>query len=307
MALVSIIIPTYNRAHLIGETLDSIIAQTYTNWECIVVDDGSTDGTIDVLNHYTKIDDRFKYYHRPLSRLRGGNAARNYGLEMSKGEFVNWFDSDDIMLPKKIEVQVKLLASSIHEFTVCQTLVFEGVKENILGLRKKNIYSNNFFDDFITNKIKWLTQAPLFKRQFLDFYGFKFDENLKKSQERDFFVKVLAKVEGYSYDNTPYVLFRSNLESISRGKSTKNKELSSFNVDLRILNNYNDLLDNNTILYLKKSLLSKLKESNFRSIKPRLTLELLKLNFSSKEKFKIVLYLIYNLLTTKGYFIIKNI
>lgn len=60
--LISIIIPTYNRSHLIRETLDSILAQTHKNWECIVVDDGSTDETEDVLNEYVKKDNRFQYH-----------------------------------------------------------------------------------------------------------------------------------------------------------------------------------------------------------------------------------------------------
>jgi len=105
--LVSIIIPTFNRAHLIGETLDSIMAQTYTNWECIIVDDGSTDGTDKVMAEYIAKDPRFQYHHRPKDRLPGGNAARNYGFEVSKGEYVNWFDSDDIMLPSKLKVKIK--------------------------------------------------------------------------------------------------------------------------------------------------------------------------------------------------------
>ena len=64
-ALISIIIPTFNRAHLIGETLDSVLAQTYPNWECIIVDDGSTDTTDEVVGEYVKKDSRFLYHHRP--------------------------------------------------------------------------------------------------------------------------------------------------------------------------------------------------------------------------------------------------
>lgn len=66
--LVSIIIPTHNREHLIGETLDSILAQTYTSWECIIVDDGSTDDKRKVTDEYIKKDNRFQYHHRSLER-----------------------------------------------------------------------------------------------------------------------------------------------------------------------------------------------------------------------------------------------
>ncbi|WP_417872512.1 glycosyltransferase family 2 protein, partial [Xanthomarina gelatinilytica] len=90
--LVSIIIPTFNRAHLLGETLDSVLTQTYANWECLVVDDGSTDATEALVQTYIQKDSRFQYQKRPDRHLPGGNGARNYGFELSKGEFIQWFD-----------------------------------------------------------------------------------------------------------------------------------------------------------------------------------------------------------------------
>ena len=90
--LVSIIIPVYNRAHLIGETLDSVLKQTYVNWECIIIDDVSTDRTCKVVMEYCNRDTRFKLFHRPKDKPRGGNAARNYGFEKSSGIYINWFE-----------------------------------------------------------------------------------------------------------------------------------------------------------------------------------------------------------------------
>ena len=101
--LVSIIIPTYNRANFLRETLNSILTQTYKNWECIVVDDRSTDNTNQIVSNYIEQDERFKFYVRPCNRLRGGNAARNYGFEKSQGDYIQWFDSDDIMFPDYLQ------------------------------------------------------------------------------------------------------------------------------------------------------------------------------------------------------------
>jgi len=123
--LVSIIIPTYNRAHLIGETLDSVLAQTYTNWECIVVDDGSADGTDKLLATYCEKDARFQYHNRPSNRLKGANACRNIGFELSKGEYVNWLDSDDIWSRNKIEEQIKILIVSDSDIVTCKWGRFE--------------------------------------------------------------------------------------------------------------------------------------------------------------------------------------
>src|SRR5690606_2722846 len=220
--LVSIIVPTYNRTHLIGETLDSIIAQTYTNWECLVVDDGSTDNTDEVLQGYIQKDPRFKYFHRPDIHKPGGNGARNYGFLQSKGEYVNWFDSDDLMHCEKLEKQVKALHGSIYNFAVCQTLVFEGQKDNILGLRHEKIFSKNPLEDFMMHKIKFLTQAPFFRKSFIEKYDLSFDEELKASQEWEFFCRILFYSPRYKVDETPLVLLRKHSDRISSGKARSN-------------------------------------------------------------------------------------
>jgi glycosyltransferase involved in cell wall biosynthesis len=267
-SLISIIIPTYNRAHLISETLDSISAQTYTNWECIIVDDGSTDNTKEIINNYIQEDNRFQYHQRPCKKQKGANACRNYGFEMSKGEYINWFDSDDLMLPNKLESQVKKLSISTLDFIICQTLVFENEKENILGLRKEKIYSEDFFNDFITNEIKWLTQAPLIKRGFIVNNKLMFDENLMQSQEKDFFIKMLNIVDDYLYDYEPLVLFRNHNNSISNNKDTIEKLTSNFQVNYRILRVYKDKISKQTkyktIKGLKQILLKIMKLKNKR-------------------------------------------
>lgn len=101
--LVSVIIPTYNRAALLCEAVDSVLRQTYRNIEVVVVDDGSTDDTTAAMEKY---GDRIRYSRRPNA---GVNAARNLGLKQSRGEFIAFLDSDDLWAPYKLELQVKLL------------------------------------------------------------------------------------------------------------------------------------------------------------------------------------------------------
>lgn len=97
---VSIIIPTYNRASLVREAALSVLAQTFEDFELIIVDDGSTDGTADAL---AGLDDRLRYVPQANA---GRSAARNRGLELAAGEFVAFLDSDDLFLPTKLERQV---------------------------------------------------------------------------------------------------------------------------------------------------------------------------------------------------------
>jgi glycosyltransferase involved in cell wall biosynthesis len=103
--LVSVIIPTYNRASYVTEAIDSVLVQTYADYEIIVVDDGSTDNTQDVLRPYL---DRIVYIYQPNA---GVSAARNTGILAAKGEWIAFLDSDDIWLPQKLETHV----SAVHD------------------------------------------------------------------------------------------------------------------------------------------------------------------------------------------------
>ncbi len=106
--LVSVIIPTFNRAHLIRETIDSVLKQTYQNFEIIIVDDGSTDNTAEVVKSYS--DPRISYFYQPNSGLPA--KARNVGLTRASGEFIAFLDSDDIWFPRKIERQLTEFAKN---------------------------------------------------------------------------------------------------------------------------------------------------------------------------------------------------
>ncbi|MBZ9652109.1 glycosyltransferase family 2 protein [Psychroflexus montanilacus] len=188
--LVSVIIPTYNRAHLIGETLDSVLAQTYLNWECIIVDDGSSDNTDEVVSDYVSKDSRFKYFHRPDEHLPGGNGARNYGFKMSQGEYVNWFDSDDLMVAEKLEVKVKAMLENDVDFVVSQTKYFNA-PGNINDYKYDFKEDEVSFESFTSTYISWYTPDFFVSRNLVS--NINFNEQLKSGQEFNYISKVLLK------------------------------------------------------------------------------------------------------------------
>jgi glycosyltransferase involved in cell wall biosynthesis len=102
--VVSVVIPTYNRAHIIGRAISSALAQTFQEWELLVVDDGSTDSTEEMVR---RVQDLRVRYLRHDTR-RGASAARNTGIRAARGEYVAFLDSDDEWLPKKLETQVEV-------------------------------------------------------------------------------------------------------------------------------------------------------------------------------------------------------
>lgn len=102
-ALVSIIITFYNQENYVNHTLQSVLDQTYQDWECIIVDDGSSDKSASLIKDFIKTDSRFKYIYQ---ENQGVSAARNAGFKLASGNYINFLDGDDTIMPKKIEKQV---------------------------------------------------------------------------------------------------------------------------------------------------------------------------------------------------------
>ena len=215
--LVSIIIPTFNRAHLIGETLDSVLAQTYTNWECIIVDDGSTDTTDEVVDGYVARDVRFQYHHRPSDRPKGANACRNYGFEVSKGEYVNWFDDDDVMLEEFLMIKSQNFNKEV-EIVICSGYYTD---ENLKNLKCIELNENlNLFRDYVIWNQQILTPSVLFKTEFLVNKNL-FDISIERGQEAEFFSRLFFNISkgAYRVINIPLFLYRQHTNT----KSFSNK------------------------------------------------------------------------------------
>src|SRR5919112_3168501 len=104
VALVSVIIPSYNHAHYLGEAIESVLSQSYRNFEIIVVDDGSTDNTSEVASHYEEV-------RLVRQENRGLAGARNSGLAEAEGEYLVFLDADDRLLPRALEVNLTELAA----------------------------------------------------------------------------------------------------------------------------------------------------------------------------------------------------
>lgn len=255
--LISIIIPTYNRAHLISQTLDSVLLQTHQNWECIIVDDGSDDNTAAILSEYCKKDSRIQYFNRPENYKAGGSGARNYGLKMSKGHFINWLDSDDLLDFEKLEIDLKSLLKTNKDFTISQSKYFHIEKDDFNLVWNERLYSKDPINDFIIFEIGWAACAPLWRRKSLKKYGIKFDENLSNGQ--DFMYHILAlenKLEPIIINKTLTYL-RQHANKI---ESKVIKASSKAIVNLYLLKKSKSLgLNANTLKFLDKQSLKILK------------------------------------------------
>lgn len=129
--LVSIITPTYNCAKFIGETIDSVLSQTYTNWEMIIVDDCSTDNTEEIVKYYSKDDNRIKYYK--LENNSGAAVSRTKAMELANGQYMAFLDSDDLWCSNKLEIQIKFMKDNEYAFTCTK---YEQIDEESNRLNK---------------------------------------------------------------------------------------------------------------------------------------------------------------------------
>ncbi|SFN33129.1 glycosyltransferase family 2 protein [Salegentibacter flavus] len=195
--LVSIIIPTYNRGHFLVETLNSIQDQTYQNWECIIIDDHSEDNTQDLLMDIEEQDPRFRFFRRPNNLVKGANSCRNYGFSLSKGYYINWFDSDDIMVPEHLELLVGRLEEENLDFVVGDSANFINLEKSFSG---KPYQFNRCEDeiinatDFAQQRIGWITDDFLGRRNSLN--NINFNTNIQTDgDEYNFFTRYL--LEGY--------------------------------------------------------------------------------------------------------------
>lgn len=312
--LVSIIIPTYNRASMIVNTLNSIQNQTLDSWECIIVDDGSNDHSEEVISQYVEKDSRFTYVKRPNKHPKGANSCRNYGFSLSKGKYINWFDSDDLMMVNKLELQIKSLENHPDApYCICQSYWFNKERNEDLGLRSQSITSKHPFEDYVLQRIVWLTTAPLWRRTFIEKNQLEFDINLHQSQEYDFNIRALAINSDYSVVNEPLVTIIQHKDSISEGiYQDYEKMVSNVSVKKMIFKEYrHHLTDSGMIKLFEMLTISYKNVLPYRKFKVSLLLvkqlfasvKYVKASLSSKIAFlfRVILALISYQLFGKGY------
>lgn len=193
--IVTIIMATYNRAHFIKETLISIQNQTFENWECIIIDDGGTDNTQDVIKSILQNDTRFQFVKRNENYQKGLPGCRNFGLDLAKGNYIIFFDDDDIIHPDNLKIGVETLKNSDFSFCHYQKLSFEVDQpsfEKTETVNKKTIKSNDL-EKVITQEIGLASCTVLWNN--VCFKTHRFNEKLMYAEEWECYTKILS--EGY--------------------------------------------------------------------------------------------------------------
>jgi len=187
-ATVTVIIPTFNRAAVVGRAIRSVLAQTWQDWELIIVDDCSTDGTGRAVRGFS--DARIKYIRR--DRRRGAGAARNTGICSAQGEYVAFLDDDDEWLPEKLQKELEVFRDSDAEvgFVYSGKILFDE-RGKVLDLRVET-KSGWVHEALLDRHFIGTCSRVMVKKQVLDRVG-GFDETLPSCQDLDLWLR-LAKV-----------------------------------------------------------------------------------------------------------------
>ena len=198
MKLVSAIITTHNRPKLLERAIMSVLNQTYTEIECIVVDDASSDDTKTICNSYP-----IRYIRIPQDKSRGGNHARNIGIKASNGVYCAFLDDDDYWLPEKVKKQVDSIESNECEMVTC----FRDYEYILQDGSKKIVHTDGFptingdMSKKILYQIYTTTSLMFVKKQALLEVGL-FDENLKFWQEYELTIRLAQRAPFYCIDES---------------------------------------------------------------------------------------------------------
>ncbi|MCP9762905.1 glycosyltransferase family 2 protein [Lacihabitans soyangensis] len=201
---VSVIICCFNEELHIGEAINSILNQTYQNFEIIIVDDNSNDKTIDIISQFLKVDNRIKLISH--EKNEGSASSRNIGIKNSKYELIAILDADDICLPNRLEIQVKFLNQNPEIGIVGSSAFYRGSNklDKIINMSSENdrIQSEKYL------KCPFINSTTVFRKCFFLNVG-GYNPYYKRAQDYDLWLRMLKITKGHNI-NIPLIIYNTS-------------------------------------------------------------------------------------------------
>lgn len=211
MPKVSVIIPAYNAMAFLPETLDSVLKQTFTDFEVLIVNDGSSDHIVEWASQIT--DPRVRLISQENQRV---SAARNTGITNSQGEYIAFLDADDLWEPTKLEKQVRCLDKKPEVGLVYTWTLFVDQDNNSMGKIYASHAEGNVWEEFVANDMIASGSSPMVRRSCFDTVGL-FDRNLAYAPDRDMWVRI-AFLYPFAVVKEPLLRYRQLPNSFSRNR-----------------------------------------------------------------------------------------
>ena len=267
--LISVIITCFNQEKQIIKTLQSVLSQTYKEWECIIIDDGSTDNSEGAIKAFIEDDSRFKYKYQAN---KGVSAARNAGFKLASGNFVNFLDGDDTFLPDKLKEQIQVFKDN-PEIAVC-------ICDHQFYLEKEGVYKYFEFEKLTTkpleqilykwhNGVAFPTHAALYKRSLWEDQEAPFPEDYNHRCE-DWVFNVLVALKDLNYYMLDKVLCNYHIGAANFTNNNKSLTTAAIKAALylkpKLPEQYqkdfiDTTIDNNLSMYLESEKINILQQS----------------------------------------------
>ena len=246
--MISIIMPVYNKYDYLTKSLNSIINQTYKDFEFIIVDDGSSDGSEKICDEYAQKDSRIKVIHL---KNAGVSNARNVGLDNAKGKYLQFIDSDDYvdedmlekLYSKASEHDVDIVISGItkvnHDYETLNITL-----PQLIGVKSKNEMLENFASEQRSTGIYGCVSNKFIKRDIVEKFKLRFDTKIKLAEDLDFYLKLYEHISSIYFYDASFYYYIQNAANSSTSENFKHDYLTQINISLR----QKDLLSKNNML-----------------------------------------------------------
>jgi len=266
---VSVILPTYNRAYIIEKSIQSVLNQTYQDFEIIVIDDGSIDNTEEIIKELQEKDNRIRYLR--LNINKGASHARNEGIKIAQGEYITFQDSDAEWMPEKLEKQIKAIENNLKIIYTGLWRIEGGNKyyipDKYISQKEGYIYKKLLKGGFV-DTVSLMVNKECFKKVGV------FDENLPLHQDWDLAIR-LSKYYEFKLIDEPLFISQCYKDSISLNQDAKMKAIeliylkyhNEINRDIKLRKSWSFLFNNVAKLYLKKNNNNKARQLYWRAIK----------------------------------------
>lgn len=251
--LVSIIIPCYNYAHFLPECFENLKNQSFTNWECLVIDNSSTDNSKEVIQSFATLDNRIKYLYQPI---KGPSAARNLGIKEAKGEFVQFLDSDDLLEVNKLKNGISIFNNHPDAAIVYSDMRYfaHGNKNELFYAMQLNkiqdhpwmCYAQGQKKQMLPDLLKaniMVISSPIIKKTALDEIGY-FDETLAYNEDWELWLR-------FAFADKKFILDKEKdsmtLIRVHKTSHSNNNAFKMFLAGLRIGYRYENLIDDSSL------------------------------------------------------------
>lgn len=282
--LVSVIVPMYNSQKYISRCIESIITQTYRDIEIIVIDDGSNDKSFEIVEKFSKKDNRIKLITQKNS---GVSTSRNNGLKLASGKYIFFIDSDDWIEKNYIEILVNTSEKENLEFTFCDWYVYEKEKIYVDNINKEffnKTTCEDVFKHFLNSRSGGAPWAKVFLKSIIEEYDIKFIEGLPYGEDYLFVLKYISNITRLKYINKALVNYNC-IELGAHAKVRKNYDEVQFLIEKK----KKDIVYNSKYFKKKYDLLI---SKQYISIACLSIINIKNLNLSLKEINKLIIEII---------------